>query len=185
MTPASPVCVVASPGPPADCSAGRGAHDMASRELSDADRQHVHRQQANCYDEHAAGGGRDSGFQGRVHASVSAVERRCSRLRGHWNLFLQLAERHHGDSGERFPRTKYRSTEHEGIVGKLRRAQVLRVYHQLKRFNPLTRREDTRTGGRGRPYSENPSRDHGGGNDKQSGLAHLSSPVQSATATCG
>jgi hypothetical protein len=40
--------------------------------LSNADRQRVHRQQDKGYDEHAAGGGPDSGFHGWVHAAVAA-----------------------------------------------------------------------------------------------------------------
>ena len=50
----------------------------------------------------------------------------------------------------------------------------------LEGFNPLTyRRGSRRIGGRGRPHSE-PNRDQSGGKGKQRGLAHLSSPVQSA-----
>jgi hypothetical protein len=70
--------------------------------------------------------------------------------------------------------------EYEAVVVKLSSSEALRVLHELERFNPLThRRGNTRIGGRGRPYSET-SRDHSGGNGKQSGLAHLSSPIQSA-----
>jgi hypothetical protein len=70
--------------------------------------------------------------------------------------------------------------EHERIVGKLNGRQFLRVHHHLERFNPLTYRGgNRRIGGRGRPYSE-PNRDQSGGKGKQGGLAHLSSPVQSA-----
>jgi hypothetical protein len=70
--------------------------------------------------------------------------------------------------------------EHERIVGKLNSRQFLRVDHHLHWFNPLTYRGvNRRIGGRGRPYSE-PNRDQSGGKGKQGGLAHLSSPVQSA-----
>jgi hypothetical protein len=40
--------------------------------LSNADRQRMHRQQDKGYDEHAAGGGPDSGFHGWVHATIAA-----------------------------------------------------------------------------------------------------------------
>jgi hypothetical protein len=70
--------------------------------------------------------------------------------------------------------------EYEAVVVKLSGSENLRVLHELERFNPLThRRGNTRTGGRGRPHSET-NRDHSGGNGKQSGFAHLSSPIQSA-----
>src|SRR6516165_2742896 len=76
--------------------------------------------------------------------------------------------------------TRQLSMEHEAIVDKLCPRQVLCVHHKLVRFNPLTYRGgNRRTGGRGRPYSE-PNRDQSGGNGKQDGLAHLSSPIHSA-----
>ena len=72
------------------------------------------------------------------------------------------------------------SMEYEAVVVKLSSSKALRRLHDLEGFNPLThRRGNTRTGGRGRPDSET-SRDHSGGHGKQSGLAHLSSPIQSA-----
>jgi hypothetical protein len=70
--------------------------------------------------------------------------------------------------------------EYEAVVVNLSSNEALRVLHELEWFNPLThRRGNTRSGGRGRPHSET-SRDHSGGNGKQTGLAHLSSPIQSA-----
>jgi len=70
--------------------------------------------------------------------------------------------------------------EHERIVSKLNGRQFLRVHHHLERFNTLNRRGGSRRiGGRGGPYSE-ANRDQGGGKGKQGGVAHLSSPVQSA-----
>ena len=59
--------------------------------------------------------------------------------------------------------------EYEAVVVKLSSSEALRVHHELGGGN-------TRTGGRGRPYSET-SRDHSGGNGKQGELAHLSSPM--------
>ena len=70
--------------------------------------------------------------------------------------------------------------EYETVVVKLSSSDALRVHHELERLNPLTYREgNRRIGGRGRPYSE-PSHDQSCGNGKQCGLAHLSSPIQSA-----
>src|SRR5262245_39488749 len=63
--------------------------------MSDADRQHVHRQQDNGQDEHAANGGPDPSFRGLVHATVAAVKRRgghCMRFLGHWLRPLGLVE---------------------------------------------------------------------------------------------
>src|SRR6266516_8217308 len=76
--------------------------------------------------------------------------------------------------------------EHEGVVGKLRSSEALCVHHQLERFNPLNHRgSNTRIGSRGRPYSH-ASRDHSGGNRKQSDLAHLNfSRAISSPTTCG
>lgn len=71
--------------------------------MSDANRQHVHRQQSNGQDEHAANGGPDPSFCGLVHATVAAVKRRgghCMRFLGHWFRPLgsvelcSLSERH-------------------------------------------------------------------------------------------
>jgi hypothetical protein len=73
-------------------------------------------------------------------------------------------------------------SEHEGVVGKLHRRQLLCVHHQLERLNPLSYRGgNRRIGGRGRPYSET-GRDQSGGNGKHlcRARAHLSSPIQSA-----
>src|SRR5262245_50803579 len=73
------------------------------------------------------------------------------------------------------------SMEYEAVVVKLSSSEALRVLHELERFNPLThRRGNTRSGGRGRPYSETHSRDQSDGNGKQCGLAHLNPPIQSA-----
>jgi hypothetical protein len=70
-----------------------------------------------------------------------------------------------------------RSMEHKGIVGKLCNRHFLCVHHDLERFDPLTHRgSDTRIGVRRRPYPE-AGRDHGGGNGKQTDLAHPKSPV--------
>jgi hypothetical protein len=78
-------------------------------------------------------------------------------------------------------RDKDRSTKYEGVVGKLLSGQPLCVHHELERLNPLTYRGGNgRIGGRGRPYSET-SRDQSGGNGKQNGLTHLSSPFQSGS----
>ena len=63
--------------------------------MSDADRQHVHRQQNNGQDEHAANGGSNPGFRGLVHAVVPAVKRRggrCMGFLGHWLRPLGLVE---------------------------------------------------------------------------------------------
>jgi hypothetical protein len=73
--------------------------------------------------------------------------------------------------------------EYEAVVVSLRNREALRVHHELDRFNTL-RGGNTGTGGRGNPHSET-GRDHSGGNGNQADLAHLSSPVQLATATCG
>src|SRR5262245_62053577 len=72
-------------------------------------------------------------------------------------------------------------SEHECIVGILNGRHFLCVHHHLERVNALNHGGGSRRiGGRRRPYSET-SRDQGGGNGgKQSGLAHLSSPIQSA-----
>jgi hypothetical protein len=65
------------------------------------------------------------------------------------------------------------SIENEGVVGKLLSSEALCVHHQLERFNPLNHRgSNTRIGSRGRPHSH-ASRDHSGGNRKQSDRAHL------------
>src|SRR5262245_65572698 len=69
--------------------------------------------------------------------------------------------------------------EYEAVVVSLRSREALRVHHELHRFNALTRRGDTRIGGRGRPHTET-NRDHSGGNGNQLGLAHLSSPCNPA-----
>src|SRR5262245_10834268 len=63
--------------------------------MSDADRHHVHRQQDNGQEEHAANGGPDPSFRGLVHATVAAVKRRgghCIRFLGHWLRPLGLVE---------------------------------------------------------------------------------------------
>jgi len=75
-------------------------------------------------------------------------------------------------------------TAAEAIVRHIAAHQRLELPHVaaelFERFNPLTYRGgNRRIGGRGRPYSE-PNRDQGGGKGKQAGIAHLSSPVQSA-----
>ena len=74
--------------------------------------------------------------------------------------------------------------EYEAVVVSLRSREALRVHHELHRFNALTRRGDTRISGRGRPHTET-NREHSGGNGTHADLAHLSPPVQLATATCG
>ena len=47
--------------------------------MSDAGRQHVHRQQNNGQDDHAAKGGPNPGFRGLVHAVAASMKRRGSR----------------------------------------------------------------------------------------------------------
>jgi hypothetical protein len=63
--------------------------------MSDANRQHVHRQQDNGQDDHAAKGGSDPGFGGLVHAVTAAAKRRggrCRRSLRHWFRPLSLIE---------------------------------------------------------------------------------------------
>lgn len=63
--------------------------------MSDADRQHVHRQQDNGQEEHAAKGRPNPSFGGLVHATVAAVKPRgghCMRFLGHWLRPLGLVE---------------------------------------------------------------------------------------------
>jgi hypothetical protein len=69
--------------------------------------------------------------------------------------------------------------EYEAVVVSLRSGEAPRVHHELERFNALTRRGDTRIGGRGCPHTET-NRDHSGGNGNQADLAHLSLPCNQA-----
>src|SRR5262249_5561837 len=68
--------------------------------------------------------------------------------------------------------------EYEGVVDKLCGRHCAGVHHHLVRINPLTSRRNTRIRGGGRPYSETSRNQSGGSNGSQSGLTHLSSPVQ-------
>src|SRR5262249_4617256 len=93
--------------------------------------------------------------------------------------FMSTRPRHLRHMANHRPaKLKQRSMEHEGVVHKLRPRQVLCVHHWSERFNPLTYRGGN-TCRRSRPYSET-SRNQSGGSGKQSGLADLSSPIQSA-----
>jgi hypothetical protein len=65
------------------------------------------------------------------------------------------------------------------FIGELLSREALCVHHELERFNTLTPRGDTRISGRGRSHSKT-SRDHSGDNGEQSGLAHLSLPLNPA-----
>jgi hypothetical protein len=47
--------------------------------MSDAGRQHVHRQQDNGLDDHAAKGGPNPDFRGLVHAVAASMKRRDGR----------------------------------------------------------------------------------------------------------
>src|SRR5215831_10203993 len=74
---------------PTSSPAYRPPRGRASGGLSDGQRHHVHREQDNDQDEHAAGDSPDPGFHGLVHALVAAGERRggCC-IRGHWLRLL-------------------------------------------------------------------------------------------------
>src|SRR5436305_15163362 len=74
--------------------------------------------------------------------------------------------------------TKHSVHEYEGVVGKLCGRHCAGVHHHLVRINPLTSRGNTRIRWRGRPHSETGRDQSGGSNGSQSGLTHLSSPVQ-------
>jgi hypothetical protein len=72
--------------------------------------------------------------------------------------------------------------EYEAVIVTLRSREALRVHHELDRFNPLARRGNARIGRRGRPHSQT-NRGDSSNNGKQSGFAHLSSPVQFSSKT--